>query len=406
MTAEASPVDVLVVGGGPAGSATASRLARAGWRVRLLDRARFPREKPCSEYMSPETVRHLDALGVLPALEATPHVALDGTAVRGPSGNRLQGSFARAGGAPFRSTGLAIARRVLDAALLEAARQSGVAVQESTRVVELLHEGGGVAGVVAGSADGTLATHRARIVIGADGLHSVVARRAGLHRPGRLRRMAFVAHVDGVAGMGPRAELHVGRDGYIGLNPIGDGVTNVAVVVPLAIAQSARGDARAFFLRQLAGQPGTAGRIPADRIVRDVIAVGPFDARSRRTTADGILLVGDAAEFFDPFTGEGIGTALAGAEMAARVLDAALAHPGPVRAPALTPYRTLRRQAFLGKWMVERMIGYGMLAPGLFDRAIGRLDRRGLADTLIGVTGAFVSPWRVMNPVFLARMVV
>ena len=78
---------------------------------------------------------------------------------------------------------------------------------------------------------------------------------------------------------------------------------------------------------------------------------------------------------------------------------------GPVTEAMLAPYRAARRRRFLGKWMVERMIGYAMLHPRLFDRCVGRLQRRGMADTLIGVTGDFVPAWRVLNPAFLGRMV-
>jgi flavin-dependent dehydrogenase len=119
---------------------------------------------------------------------------------------------------------------------------------------------------------------------------------------------------------------------------------------------------------------------------------------------DGAALVGDAADFFDPFTGEGIYSALRGAELLAATADAALARPGRVTAEALAPYHRSRRRAFLGKWAVERLIAYGMLFPDLFDRAVNRLARRGLAHTLVGVTGDFVPARAVLNPVFLARM--
>jgi menaquinone-9 beta-reductase len=115
-------------------------------------------------------------------------------------------------------------------------------------------------------------------------------------------------------------------------------------------------------------------------------------------------LVGDAADFFDPFTGEGIYSALRGAELLAETAEPALAHRGRVTAAALAPYRRARRRAFGGKWAVERLIGYGMNFPALFDRAVGRLGRRGMAHTLIGVTADFVPARAVLNPVFLARM--
>jgi flavin-dependent dehydrogenase len=141
-------------------------------------------------------------------------------------------------------------------------------------------------------------------------------------------------------------------------------------------------------------------------MAREIMVTGPFARRSPRVIADGALLVGDAADFFDPFTGEGICAALRGAALAEPVMVRALsAAPGIVPASLLREYPALRRRAFLGKWMVERLIGYGMLAPSLFDRAVARLERRGLAHTMIGVTGDFVPAGAVLNPAFLARMV-
>ena len=395
--------DVVVVGAGPAGSSTALRLARLGCRVTLLDRARFPREKVCSEYMSPETVRHLDALGVLEHLAGG--VALDGTTVHAPRGNSLTGLFARAGGTPFRDTGLAIARSVLDTTLLRAAADAGVNVIESLIAVDVAQHGSGMV-VHARDTDGRVHELDSRVVVGADGLRSVVARRAGLHRQGRLRRVAFSAHLAGVHGLTTRAELHVSSAGYVGVNPIGGGVANVTLVVPHRLASTARGDAPGFFFAQLSRFTDVAARTASATTVREVMVTGPFDTMSRRTVADGLLLVGDAADFFDPFTGEGICSALAGGELAAATIHAALSRPGAIDTTRLAHYRTLRRRAFLGKWVIERMIGYAMLAPALFDRAVERLERRGMADTLIGVTGHFVSPWRILNPVALAKMLV
>lgn len=383
-------------------------LARAGLRVVVADRAAFPRDKPCAEYMSPDTLRLLARLGVLDRVDAAGGHAVAGLRVVGPFGSELTGLFARAGVTPFRGAGLSLSRRVLDAELVAAARRAGAVVLEQTTLEELLYEGGAVGGAVLRSG-GHRSRVRARLTIGADGLRSRVARRLGGVRTGRLRRIAFVAHVRGVTGLGDSAEMHVARGGYAGFNPVGGGVTNVALVVPASRAPEARGDAAGFMRTELRRFPGAAARLPAGEPVNDVCATGPFAVRATRVTADGALLVGDAAEFFDPFTGEGIWTALRGAELAAAAaLPALLDDDGaPIPAVRLASYVRARRRAFLGKWMVERLIGYAMLSPRLFDRAVERLGRRGrMADTLVGVTGQFVPARVVLDPRFLARMVI
>jgi flavin-dependent dehydrogenase len=176
-------------------------------------------------------------------------------------------------------------------------------------------------------------------------------------------------------------------------------------VVPAALAAGARGRSSEFFFESLERFPGVRGRVDLRRMVRPVLATGPFATRARRVTADGALLVGDAADFFDPFTGEGICSALRGAELVALHAGAALHEPGVVTRRRLATYRRARIRSFAGKWAVERLIGYGMLWPRLFDRAVERLGRRpGMAHTLIGVTGDFVPARAALNPLFLARL--
>jgi len=399
-------VDVLVAGAGPAGSATATLLARAGFSVLVVDRAAFPRDKACSEYMSPEAVRILARLGVVEILERAGAFPLEGMKVTGPRGSTAHGKFALAGHHPFRPTGLSISRRILDHELLVAARAAGAAVLERTCVEELLYERGGVAGVVVRDHAGQRHSVPARLTVGADGLRSVVARRLGRRAHGRSRRMAFVAHVARVPGMSPSAELHFRDHAYMGLNQIGHDQTNVALVVSSERAAHARGGVERFFTETLAEFPAVRERVEAGEVVRPILATGPFAVWSAKVIAPGALLVGDAADFFDPATGDGIYCALRGAELAAEAGAAALSQPGPITADRLVEYRRMRRRAFSGKWMVERMIDYALRFPRLFDWGVSRLGRQeGMAHTVIGLAGGFVPAREVLNPVFLARMI-
>src|SRR5216117_2138668 len=230
----------------------------------------------------------------------------------------------------------ALPRTTFDTILVVAAARAGAEVRECVTVENLVFDHGTVAAVVGRSGDGKRETYGSRVVVGADGLRSVVARRLGLVRSSSPRRIAFTAHVSDVAGVDGVGELHVGEHGYVGMGPVGGGVTTVALVVPLSAVREGRRDYRAGFFDELARFPGLAGRFDPRFLVREVLVTGPFAQWSRTPVArgGGALLVGDAADFFDPFTGQGIYSALRGAELAADCLIPGLT-PGassPIRA--------------------------------------------------------------------------
>jgi flavin-dependent dehydrogenase len=401
--------DVIIVGGGPAGAATATALARAGVDVLVLDRARFPRAKACSEYLSPEASRVLASMGALEDVERSGAAQLAGMRVRAPDGTWMRGQFAASHGfRGFRDQGLALPRRRLDAILLDCARRTGAQIEEGARVVDLERDRTGrVIGVHALTRAGPT-IRRARLVVGADGLRSLVARRLALARVGRWpRRVALVAHYRGVDGVGDFGEMHVERDGYAGLADVGGGVTNVAVVVPARRGREIAADgAAAFFETWLGARAHLAPRFARAERVSPVLATGPFASHARRAWAPGAALVGDAADFFDPFTGEGIYAALRGGEMLAGHLLAAgsTADQAAVDA-ALRAYDRARRDEFGGKWIVERIIGAAVASSFLMNRAARALaTHRDLADLLVGVTGDFVPAREVLRPRFVLRL--
>ena len=408
----------VVVGGGPAGSATAALLAADGWRVLLIDRAHFPRRKPCAECINPAGVAALRRLGVLDRVMAAAPARLDGWRIASEGGASFLGRF-EAG-----IHGIALPRETLDAILLDHARASGVEVLEGVKVTDLLWAdgkstspssfGGGaslserrgrapraesrhVRGIVAGGEE-----IAARVVVGADGLRSIVLRRLGLlARPPRLRKLALTAHVRGLGDMGGCGTVRARGRGCVGIADVGGGLANVTVVVPAEQAHQVGGQADAYFDAALR----ECGYADARR-VDDVLATGPFDCPVRSAVADGAVLVGDAAGYYDPFTGQGIYRALRGAELAAETLGAVL-RAGDTSAAALMPYERARRRAFGPGERLQRMVEAFVSRPPLLRWAAGRLDRRPrLADAIIHATGDVHPVRSLLRPSLIAQLVV
>jgi geranylgeranyl reductase family protein len=404
-------IDVLVVGAGPAGSSAAWHLAREGAHVMVLDRAKFPREKPCAEYLSPEASRILSAMGALEACEAAGAAHLAGMVIRAPNGARIRGEFAAAHGfRAFRDRGLALRRPVLDSILLERARAAGAEVREGEQVISVLRDPrGAVCGARVRGAEGEERDIRARLVIGADGLRSTIARRIGVARHALgPRRLAFIGHYRDVSEMTDYGEMHVDREGYAGFADVGHGLTNVAVVVPRAsVRGNVAGNPSAFLERWIAARPHLAPRLATATLHTTVRVTGPFASHATRAWDHGVALVGDAADFFDPFTGEGIYAALRGGELLAPYALESLAADRPRDADAaLREYDRARRRAFRGKWAIERLVALAVGAPALLDRAASTLEASpAMANLFVGVAGDFVPAREVLRPGYLAKLI-
>src|SRR5207247_6669904 len=154
--AERFDADIIVVGGGPAGAATAWALSREGVDVLVLDRARFPRDKICAEYLSPQASRILADMGVLEEIERSSPAHLAGMSLRAPNGLIANGEFAANHGfRGFRDKGLAIRRTILDVLVLRGAQKAGARVEEGVRVTDLARLGSRISGVTAITPDGS-----------------------------------------------------------------------------------------------------------------------------------------------------------------------------------------------------------------------------------------------------------
>jgi flavin-dependent dehydrogenase len=400
----AGAADVVVVGAGPAGSAVAILLAERGLAVTLLDKAVFPRPKICGEYLSPEAARVLDRLGVLKAVDGAGAQPLHGMRITAPDGTVLEGAYPTGGPwRGYRDHALAIRREAFDRILLERARALPVDVREGHRVTGLVRErdaaSGAVVGVQAEDGDGARAEIRGRLVVGADGRSSVVAGALGLRRRHRLQRLALVRHVSGVEGPGDRGEIYVDPPDYSILNPVAPGLVNLSLVVPLAHARPFRGRLETFMEARLKQLRHLPGRLAGMRAEGPLMVMAPLAYRVDEPRVGGVMLTGDAAGFYDPFTGEGLYTALRSAELLAEVAYPALAR-GDVSVAALAGYARARRAAFAGKARVSRALQLVIAHRRLANLAAHALGRRpALLATLMGVIGDFVPPRAIWGQV-------
>jgi geranylgeranyl reductase family protein len=361
--------DVLIAGAGPAGAALAAGLARSGASVIVLEAAHHPRPKACAEYASPRIVEELARIGLAPDAWQSDAIALSGMRLVAGERSAMITYADRRG--PRTAWGLDRTR--FDARLAAHASSLGADLVEGMRLVGLDVRDGRVTGATARSGDGRRRRIEADVVVGADGVRSKVARLTGAERPVRFpRRLGLVAHFAGNPDLDDHGEMHVGRGYYVGLAPLPDGQLNVGMALPM----DGRTRAAARFDAAISGLPAVAKRLAGRDRLTPIRGASPIGHRVSDVAGPGWLLVGDAAGFVDPFTGEGIHRALRSARAAT---DAIALGGDPGRA-----YRRERRAAFAAKsalsWLVQGFLAF----PPLLEHALDRLDGRPAAALRLG----------------------
>jgi len=351
--------DVVIVGAGPAGAAVAAALAARGHDVLLLDRQAFPRDKPCGDGVPPGTIEILNDLGMAERIRAAGFYPVRRIRLGSPWGRAWETGFApKRSGAEF----YIAPRRRFDALVLDHARAAGAEFAQAQVRDLVTDERGRVRGVRVTEGATPREIH-ARVVIGADGASSVVARGLRNQRRARAPRgVAIRAYVDGLETLPHTVEFyfsHAYVPGYAWVFPLGGRRANVGVIMPVGRFKRTGRTLRQLLDTFLAGAPVRA-RLAADARVENAatwqLAYAP---RRMRRAYDGAILVGDAGALVAPLTGEGIHNALVSARIAAETVHEALSR-GDTSGAALAAYDA-RCEAALGRILrrsrrVERVV--------------------------------------------------
>lgn len=312
--------DAIVVGGGPGGATCAAFLGKKGYNVLMLEKSKFPRDKACGDAIS-GSLRTQEELNLTADVEKSPHAKVTSVIFSSPKGDVLD--------IPFKGIGYVCRRYIYDNLVFEKGKEYADVLQEFT-VTDVIQEEGYVKGIKGKTYKGDEVEIRAKVVIGADGALSIIARKTGLldtdpkHTIASIR--SYYTDVKEVTGA---IELHFVDDiipGYFWIFPLEKNLANVGIGMVVEEFQKKDWKMTDKMFEIIANNPLFKKRFEGAKLQEGSIKAWtlPVGSKRRKAFGNGFMLVGDAAGLIDPFTGEGIANAMKSGQLAAKWAELAI----------------------------------------------------------------------------------
>lgn len=391
--------DILVIGGGPAGSTAAALLAERGRDVVLLEKEHHPRFH-IGESLLPLNTAIFDRLGVRDQVAAIGTHKPGAEFVSDETGKAVQFSFAHGLDKRFTSS-WQVPRAQLDQILFRTAAQRGARTQEGTRVTKFTPgAANGRAAVEAVGPDGTVQHFAPRYVLDASGRDTFMASRSGSKQSNKQNNTAAVyAHFRGVERRSGEHEgyisVHLAEDGWFWLIPLPDDIMSVGFVGNASAFKGRTGTSRDLLTQRIQSAPTVRDRMRHAEMVSDVVGTGNYSYYADRAQGDGHLLIGDAFAFLDPMFSSGVLLAMTAGEMGADVADAWLESPARGQAKATRMERDIRRAMQRLAWLV-----YRINTPALRFLFMQPSNRFRMRDGLVSLlAGNLRGSWKQVGPV-------
>lgn len=319
--------DVIVIGGGPAGATAATYLGRAlgKEKVLLVDKASFPRDKVCGDAQGRKAAKIMRELGIYEGYEALPGQKIYGITLSSPNGTQVDVDVVKDRNQP--APGFVHKRIDFDNYLFECAKR--MSIFKPFNVTDVIIEDGIVKGITGTNEIGEMEQFRAKLVLAADGAHSIVAAKFGENNnPPEHYIVALRGYYKNVKGMTDRIEIHMIKTlipGYFWIFPLPNEEANIGLGMIIKDMHDKKINLKDAMLRELKENPLFRERCKDAQLVGEIRGWSlPIASYHRKCHGSGYMLLGDAASLIDPLSGEGIGNAMISARIAANVALEAL----------------------------------------------------------------------------------